>query len=76
MLFKRLGKVPILILFLLLLLWSQIAIALIGEGFRDLGKHFAAAGLSYDLLLIITGLSFAALLLQLISSNRKNSNPD
>jgi hypothetical protein len=73
MYFHKLGKAPLLILFLLLLLWSQIVMALLGEGFRDLGKHFAAANLSYDLLLFITGTSFIALLIQWIKSRGKLS---
>lgn len=48
---------PLAILFILALIWSQIVIALLGEGFRDLGKHFAAAQLSYDILLVFITLS-------------------
>ena len=54
---RWLGPIPLTMLFLITLIWSQIAIALIGEGFRDLGKHFAAAQLSYDLLLALLGVS-------------------
>jgi len=50
------------IFFVTALLWSQISIALLGEGFRDLGKHFAAAQLSYDLLAVLLGISLLALI--------------
>jgi hypothetical protein len=49
-------------------LWSQIAIALMGEGFRDLGKHYAAAQLSFDLLAVLLGVSLLALFTTLMSS--------
>lgn len=65
---KRLGHLPLVIVFVTALLWSQIAIALMGEGFRDLGKHFAAAQLSYDLLIVLLGVSFLALCINLISA--------
>jgi hypothetical protein len=62
LLYKRwLGNVPLAIFFLLFLIWSQILIALIGEGFRDLGKHFAVAQLSYDILLIFIVLSIVGI---------------
>lgn len=65
---KRLGPLPLVIFFLTALLWSQIAIALIGEGFRDLGKHYAAAQLSYDLLVVLLGVSILAMLTTLMST--------
>ena len=73
MIYRRtLGKLPFLILFLLCLLWSQIAIALIGEGFRDLGKHFAAAQLSYDFLLVVLFIAIVAYCRQKVLSRFKN----
>ena len=64
--FKRLGQLPLAIFFLTALLWSQIAIALMGEGFRDLGKHYAAAQLSYDLLVVVLGVSILMMLTALV----------
>lgn len=58
---RLLGKLPIVIVLLTAILWSQIAIALIGEGFRDLGKHYAAAQLCFDLLVALLGISVLAL---------------
>jgi hypothetical protein len=73
---KRLGRLPLVILFVTALLWSQIAIALMGEGFRDLGKHFAAAQLSYDLLIVLLSVSLLALCIDLISAVwRKTISP-
>lgn len=67
LLYKRwLGNMPLAILFLLALIWSQIVIALLGEGFRDLGKHFAAAQLSYDILLVFITLSTVGISQKLI----------
>ena len=65
---KLLGRLPLAILFLTALLWSQIAIALMGEGFRDLGKHYAAAQLSFDLLVVLLGVSLLALFTTLMST--------
>jgi hypothetical protein len=59
---KLLGRLPLVIIFLTALLWSQIAIALMGEGFRDLGKHYAAAQLCFDLLVALLGISVLALI--------------
>lgn len=59
---RLLGRLPLVIFFVTALLWSQISIALLGEGFRDLGKHFAAAQLSYDLLVVLLGISFLGLI--------------
>jgi hypothetical protein len=73
---KRLGRLPLVILFLTALLWSQIAIALMGEGFRDLGKHYAAAQLSYDLLVVLLGVSFLALFTTLMSTIWRAAPPD
>jgi hypothetical protein len=55
------GSIPMVIVFLTAVLWSQIAIALMGEGFRDLGKHYAAAQLCFDLLVALLGISVFAL---------------
>jgi hypothetical protein len=67
LLYKRLlDGLPLLILFLLSLLWSQIAIALVGEGFRDLGKHFAAAQLIYDLLLVFLAITIIGCMQQIL----------
>jgi hypothetical protein len=59
---RLLGQLPLVIVFVTAVLWSQIAIALMGEGFRDLGKHYAAAQLSFDLLVVLLGISFLGLL--------------
>ena len=59
---RILGSLPMVIVFLTAVLWSQIAIALMGEGFRDLGKHYAAAQLCFDLLVALLGISAVALL--------------
>jgi hypothetical protein len=67
LLYKRwLGNVALAILFLVALIWSQIFIALLGEGFRDLGKHFAAAQLSYDILLIFIAISVVGIFQKLL----------
>ena len=58
---RILGSLPMVIVFLTAVLWSQIAIALMGEGFRDLGKHYAAAQLCFDLLVALLGISAVAL---------------
>jgi hypothetical protein len=58
---RLLGQLPLVIVFVTAVLWSQIAIALMGEGFRDLGKHYAAAQLSFDLLVALLGISVLAL---------------
>jgi hypothetical protein len=58
---RLLGSLPLVIVLLTGVLWSQIAIALMGEGFRDLGKHYAAAQLSFDLLVALLGISVLAL---------------
>ena len=73
---KRLGRLPLVILFLTALLWSQIAIALMGEGFRDLGKHYAAAQLSYDLLVVLLGVSCLALFTILMGTIWRAAPPD
>jgi hypothetical protein len=59
---RLLGSIPMVIVFLTAVLWSQIAIALMGEGFRDLGKHYAAAQLCFDLLVALLGISILALI--------------
>jgi hypothetical protein len=58
---RLLGSLPLVIVLLTGVLWSQIAIALMGEGFRDLGKHYAAAQLCFDLLVALLGISVLAL---------------
>ena len=58
---RLLGSLPMVMVFLTALLWSQIAIALMGEGFRDLGKHYAAAQLCFDLLVALLAISVLAL---------------
>lgn len=68
LLYKRwLGNMPLAFLFLLALIWSQIIVALLGEGFRDLGKHFAAAQLSYDILLGFMLVSAIAILKKILN---------
>lgn len=59
---RVLGQMPMVIIFVTAVLWSQIAIALMGEGFRDLGKHYAAAQLCFDLLVALLGISAVALM--------------
>lgn len=69
LLYKRwLGNMPLAIFFLISLIWSQIFIALLGEGFRDLGKHFAAAQLSYDILLILIATSMLGIFQKFIKT--------
>lgn len=68
---SSLGRLPLLILFIVSLIWSQIAIALIGEGFRDLGKHFAAAQLCYDLLIVILLITLIALMKKILTIKSK-----
>lgn len=69
LLYKRwLGNMPLAIFFLIALIWTQIFIALLGEGFRDLGKHFAAAQLSYDILLILIATSMLGIFQKFIKA--------
>ena len=75
LLWRRITGLAFTMVFLLTLLWSQIALALIGEGYRDLGKHFAAAQLSYDLLLVWMALAGAGLMISFVSTARRRRMP-
>ena len=68
LLWRRITGLAFTMLFLVALMWSQIALALIGEGYRDLGKHFAAAQLSYDLLLVWMALAVLGLAISFLSN--------
>jgi hypothetical protein len=68
LLWCRISGLAFTMLFLVALMWSQIALALIGEGYRDLGKHFAAAQLSYDLLLVWMALAVLGLVISFLSA--------